>query len=87
MSAIVRVVQIVGSQRRLADLLGVKAPTVSQWIKGRRQVPVLRCLEIERITRGEVSREDLRPDIRWEPPYGQTASADSAPPAAPGQLI
>ena len=66
MSAIFKAAQILGSQKRLADLLGVKAPTVSQWLKGQRPVPVLRCPEIERLTRGEVRCEDLRPDIEWE---------------------
>lgn len=66
MTAIFKAVQIVGSQKQLADLLGVKAPTVSQWLKGKRPVPVLRCPEIERITQGRVRCEELRPDIGWD---------------------
>lgn len=86
MSAIFKAAKILGSQKRLADLLGVKAPTVSQWLKGQRPVPVLRCPEIERLTRGEVRCEDLRPDIEWEALRTQATppSAPVEPPVHPG---
>lgn len=52
----------VGGQAHLARLLGVAPPTVSQWASGIRPVPPERCVEIERVTNGLVTRRHLRPD-------------------------
>jgi DNA-binding transcriptional regulator YdaS (Cro superfamily) len=52
----------VGGAAKLARALSVTPPTVSEWVSGRRDVPVLRCPQIERITQGAVTRRDLRPD-------------------------
>ena len=46
-----------GGKRALARELGIAHQAVSKWQK----VPVLRVLEIERLT--GVSRHDLRPDV------------------------
>jgi DNA-binding transcriptional regulator YdaS (Cro superfamily) len=46
----------------LAKALGVQPPSVSDWITGKKRVPVERCAAIERATGGEVTRRDLRPD-------------------------
>lgn len=46
----------------LAEALGVRPPSVSDWITGKKRVPVERCTAIERATGGEVTRRDLRPD-------------------------
>jgi DNA-binding transcriptional regulator YdaS (Cro superfamily) len=46
-----------GGQHALARALGIAQPAVAQW----RKAPVLRVLEIERLT--GVSRHDLRPDV------------------------
>lgn len=59
---IVRAAEAVGSQKKLADSLGVTPGAVSQWRSG---VPVERCIDIERITHGAVRCEELRPDIDW----------------------
>jgi DNA-binding transcriptional regulator YdaS (Cro superfamily) len=55
-------IKIVGGGAKLAKLVGVKPPTVSQWLKYTRPVPPIRCLAIESATGGIVSRSDLRPD-------------------------
>jgi DNA-binding transcriptional regulator YdaS (Cro superfamily) len=68
--------QIVGSARALARRIGVKPPTVSQWIKGldgasvqassdARLIPKDRCPAIELATGGAVTVEQLRADVRW----------------------
>ena len=57
--------QIVGNQARLAQMLGVKPPTVQQWRDGTRPVPIERCVDIERLTFGAVTRRDLRPNDWW----------------------
>lgn len=56
---------VLGSQRALADRLGVTPPTINQWISGARPVPAERCPAIERATGGAVTCEELRPDVDW----------------------
>jgi DNA-binding transcriptional regulator YdaS (Cro superfamily) len=46
-----------GGKHALARALGISHPAIMQW----RKAPVLRVLEIERLT--GVSRHDLRPDV------------------------
>lgn len=65
MKAIERARDILGGTGALACALGVKPPTVSQWIKGDRPVPTDRCPAIEKATEGAVRCEDLRPDVDW----------------------
>ena len=52
----------VGGLSKLAGLVGVKPPTVSQWKNGKRPVPTERASDIEQVTNGAVTRKDLRPD-------------------------
>ncbi|AXV95675.1 transcriptional regulator [Ralstonia pseudosolanacearum] len=51
-----------GARRALAVAIGVNAPDVSSWLRGRRPVPIIHCVAIERVTDGAVTRKDLRPD-------------------------
>lgn len=51
-----------GGQAALARMLGLKPPTVNQWVRGVRPVPIEHCFSIERATNGVVTRRDLRPD-------------------------
>lgn len=60
MSALDRAVESAGSQQALAQLLGIKPPSVSGWYD-RRRVPAERCIAIEQAT--GVSRHQLRPDV------------------------
>lgn len=50
-----------GSQRELADKIGITPVLISQWANAARPVPPERCVEIERATNGAVTRKDLRP--------------------------
>lgn len=52
------------NQSEIARQLGVKPQAVQQWFK--RKTPVIRCPEIERITEGKVTCEELRPDVNWK---------------------
>ena len=53
--------KIYGSQAKLARALNIAPMAVSKWkTKG---VPPQRALEIERITSGAITRQDLRPDL------------------------
>ena len=51
------------NQSEIARQLGVKPQAVQQWFK--RKTPIIRCPEIERITEGKVTCEELRPDVNW----------------------
>ena len=53
-----------GTQQTLADLLGVTQAHVSYWKCN--QIPVKRAIEIERALNGQVTRNELRPDIFGE---------------------
>jgi DNA-binding transcriptional regulator YdaS (Cro superfamily) len=57
--------QAAGGQARLALLLGLKPPTINQWIKGIRPVPDEHCPAIERATDGAVTCEAMRPNSPW----------------------
>lgn len=56
-----------GMAASLARLLGASQTDVSLWASGKRPVPAERCPEIEKATNGEVTCEELRPDVDW--PY------------------
>lgn len=86
MKAIERAIKVVGSQSALAEALGIKQPTVSEWVRGGRPLPLERCIDIERVTRslGEaVTCEELRPDIPWyvlrTPTSSAATTADCSP--------
>jgi DNA-binding transcriptional regulator YdaS (Cro superfamily) len=63
-SAIHSACDLVGGQAALARLLGVKPPSVNQWVKDGK-IPIERCPAIEKATAGVVRCEDLRPDFDW----------------------
>ena len=65
MNKISEAVQEAGGITALARLLGVKPPTVHQWVSGVRPVPPMRCLDIERVTNGKVTCEQLLPNQPW----------------------
>lgn len=46
----------------LARQIGVVPEDVSAWKTGRRNVPIVHCVAIERATNGQVTRKDLRPN-------------------------
>jgi DNA-binding transcriptional regulator YdaS (Cro superfamily) len=65
MNALEKAAEIVGSQAKLAALLGVSKAAVNQWKLPGRKVPLKHCQAIEYETHGQVRCEDLRPDINW----------------------
>lgn len=70
--ALERAIKIVGTQQRLADLLGVRPPSIVEW-RNRDRVPAERCLAIEEAVGGEVTRYELRPDVFGPAPSGKVA--------------
>jgi len=53
------------SNMLLAKQMGAKTSNVCLWAKGKKKVPTNRCPDIERITEGKVTCEELRPDVNW----------------------
>jgi len=60
--ALDKAVGLFGGQSSLARACGVKPQAVQQWV-ATGKCPAKRAAEIERLTYGKVSREDLRPDV------------------------
>ncbi|MGI9573883.1 transcriptional regulator [Alloalcanivorax xenomutans] len=56
-----------GTQKSLAERLGVDPSFVSQWISGIRKVPASMCQDIEDLTNGAVRCDELRPDVFRQP--------------------
>jgi DNA-binding transcriptional regulator YdaS (Cro superfamily) len=50
------------TQRALARTLDVTPQAVNQWFRDKK-IPIRRAVEIERLTNGEISKKDIRPDI------------------------
>lgn len=67
--AIEAAIKAAGTQQALADSLGIRSASISEW-KTRGRVPAERVLEVEAIT--GVSRHQLRPDV-FGPAPGQKA--------------
>lgn len=59
-----RAIDLAGSQKSLAEQIGVQPQLVWAWID-RGNVPADYCPDIERATNGAVRCEELRPDINW----------------------
>lgn len=55
----------VGGQSALAKRLGCTPAAVNQWLKVVRPIPRESAADIERITDGKVSCEDLLPAVAW----------------------
>lgn len=69
---ILRAVEIVGSQKALAEKVGVKHQVVWAWIN-RNSVPCSYAAAIEDATNGEVTRKQLFPND-WQTIWPELAS-------------
>jgi DNA-binding transcriptional regulator YdaS (Cro superfamily) len=81
-----RAALLAGGQASLARILNVRSQTVNQWLGGRRRIPYERCVQIEQVTKGEVTRRDLRPDD-WQkiwPELTPSAPGEAQDAAGPG---
>jgi len=59
---------VIGNGLLLANGLGVKPPTVSNWVTGKSSIPLRWITPIETFTKGAVRRMHMRPDdylIHW----------------------
>ena len=83
-------IERVGGVGKLAQLLGVRQSTVSNWRARSTPIPVEHCANIEGATAGAVRRWDLRP-LDWHRIWPELIGADGAPdvpepPTQPGAL-
>lgn len=51
-----------GAARRLAKAIEAHGPDVSRWISGERPIPAHRAAAIEQATKGQVTRQEMRPN-------------------------
>ncbi|RYH41904.1 MAG: hypothetical protein EON54_17940 [Alcaligenaceae bacterium] len=65
-----------GRAASLARGLGVKPVVISRWCSGIKPVPIERCIAIERLTGGLVSRRDLRPND-WQDVWPDLSTGES----------
>jgi len=55
--------EMLGSQQAVAEVVGVKQPSVHKMLTEGKKVPGEWCLPIERATEGKITRYQLRPDL------------------------
>lgn len=59
-------VAICGSQKEMAGKLGISQNHLSNCVNGRANIPAKYCRKIEAITNGDITAEELRPDIFYK---------------------
>lgn len=64
-SALSRAIEIVGSQKILAEKLGVTQQIISYWLK-HNKFPAEHVSDAEKATGGIITRHQLRPDLFGE---------------------
>ena len=80
--ALDKAISIIGSMQAVADALGITKGAVSQWKDSARKVPAEHCPVIERLTKGVVRCEELRPDVDWAYLRNTPATPDTPIPEA-----
>lgn len=55
--------QMFDTQERIAEAIGVSQPTVGNWIKGTFLPAPKNAKKIEKVTKGLVKKEQIRPDV------------------------
>jgi len=56
-----KAIQHFGTQGELAKQIGISQVAVSKWKKN--GIPPNRAIQIEQLTNGEITRQELRPDF------------------------
>lgn len=69
---------ILGSEAALADVVGVKQPSVNYILNKAERVPAEWCIPLERGTNGRITRHQLRPDLY--PVDGADIRSTASPP-------
>jgi len=63
LAALLKAIKILGSQQKFADAIGVSRGMVYLYIYRECRLPIKHCEKVEKLTRGEVTKEQLRPDF------------------------
>lgn len=61
-----KIIKLFGTQKKLADAIGVQQGHISIWMNRDKKIPFNRVDDIIKICNGKVDKYDLRPDV-----YGQ----------------
>ena len=61
-----KAIEIVGGVTKLAKELEVSYHTVLTWKNGRSSASPLNCINIEKVTKGKVKRENILPEYPWK---------------------
>jgi DNA-binding transcriptional regulator YdaS (Cro superfamily) len=64
--AIKKAAEIFGSLSKLAQVTGFTYRSVHKWWHGKAVPTPLSCMKIEKVTKGQVRKEDIRPNFDWE---------------------
>ncbi|WP_177342669.1 YdaS family helix-turn-helix protein [Pseudomonas sp. JY-Q] len=75
-----------GGKKVIALRLGVTPSYLSRLVSGDRSITAERALQIEEVTGGAVSRQELRPDLQWSTPKRAKSYSKSAPPTMPATI-
>jgi DNA-binding transcriptional regulator YdaS (Cro superfamily) len=72
--ALLKAIDEIGTQGKLAALIGKRQGHVGKWLHRDKKVPAEMCVAIELATGGKVTRYELRPDVFGDPPTGAAAN-------------
>jgi DNA-binding transcriptional regulator YdaS (Cro superfamily) len=61
--ALRRAKELLGSEAALAEVVGVRQPSVNYILNAGKRVPAEWCIRVEDATDGKVTRHQLRPDL------------------------
>ena len=64
--AIKKAIEAAGGAKDLAAKVGVSYKTVLDWKNGRVKLSPINCVKMEKLTNGEVKREEILPDYPWD---------------------
>lgn len=76
--ALRRACRIAGSQAALAELIGVSAQRIKNWLSRDKEIPELYCSRIERALSKRVRRQELRP-LDWQEVWPELIGQDFTP--------
>lgn len=61
--AVSKIIDKVGSSKKLAELLGISRPYVANFLAADRPIPLKYIRKLVELSDGEVKKKDLRPDL------------------------
>lgn len=64
--AIKKAIEIFGSMEKLSAAIGGNQASVYKWVHDKAVPTPLSCMKIEKATKGQVTKEEIRPDFDWK---------------------